>query len=438
MPYQRGRRDYGPSSTGGTTKYSSRRQVSIGVPDRKSRKPVQVRPAKPAKKDPGVAGVTGGLTRRGQAALTAKPAKRDPSVMGTSGGLTGRGQNNPARTDPHVMGVPGGVTGRKPSTSRMTSPAGSSEYEPALQPTGPNSSATHPSFNQLPKARPAKERPSTNSPNRGRSAPANGGYGLTFTGPVNGLPWASGQLPLASSPLANLRLDSLEPKSPQMTAEEQQELDFYRKKREAFRRGETITRNAWELNAKPSQSVSAQRQIDSRKGSAPGAAPDLFGTQGESVFDLGMAHTVLDHLQMQTAPSDLRYVDPTLQSDNPGAGSALNKPENKATSALLSTRPASEIDWAHRSMHGPNYVHTREYAELQAMPGGVKRHIDSGEFRPRHIAKTRGPMLAAIILGLADAATGGRLSFILPNLGLSFSNIPASEGNRKIEPVVKF
>ncbi len=118
MPYQRGGRDYGPSSTGGTTKYSSRRQVSIGVPDRKSRKPVQVRPAKPAQKDPGVASVPGGLTGRGQTDSMAKPAKRDPGVMGTPGGLTGRGQNNPALTDPGVMGVPGGVAGRQAPVSR--------------------------------------------------------------------------------------------------------------------------------------------------------------------------------------------------------------------------------------------------------------------------------------------------------------------------------
>lgn len=112
MPYQRGGRDYGPSSTGGTTKYPSRRQVSIGVPDLHSRKPVQVRTAKPAKKDPGVAGVSGGLTGRGQAALTSKPAKSDPGVIGTGGGLTGRGQApmtaQPAKADPGVMGTPDG------------------------------------------------------------------------------------------------------------------------------------------------------------------------------------------------------------------------------------------------------------------------------------------------------------------------------------------
>ncbi len=252
MPYQRGGRDYGPSSTGGTTRYSSRRQVSIGVPDRKSRKPVQVRPAKPAKKDPGVAGVPGGLTGRGQAALTSKPAKSDPGVMGARGGLTGRGQapmtaqpakadpgvmgtpggstgrgeNNPARTDPHVMGLPGGVTGRQPSTSRLTSAAEPSDREMSFGPMRPKSLDPYLSFSGTPRTQPEKARAGTNAVRSERGVPASTSnrYGLTFNGPINSLPWASDRLPLASSLTRDLSPNSRGFTSPPLTPEEQQEL----------------------------------------------------------------------------------------------------------------------------------------------------------------------------------------------------------------------
>ncbi len=96
------------------------------------------------------------------------------------------------------------------------------------------------SFNRQSQTAPAKERPSSNPSSRGRGTPTTNSHRLAFRGPINGLPWASGQLPLATSLLNDLSPRSLGFNSQPLTAEQRQELEDISRTKDAIRNGEVV------------------------------------------------------------------------------------------------------------------------------------------------------------------------------------------------------